>query len=93
MLSLKQCALPATTMTIWQINPSAHDVPLQLRSSCAKCMSGNEAIDMITGRSHCFRDCICIMPVLGLWDLSNVCRVSLTTTYVIYTCIDRCGSK
>ena len=30
MQSSKQCALPATTMTIWQIKPSAHDVPLQL---------------------------------------------------------------
>ena len=91
MQSWKQCALPATTMTIWQIKPSAHDVPLQLCSSCAKCMSCDEAIDVITGRSHCFHDCIYIMPVLLLWDLSNVCRGSLTTTYLIYTYIDRCN--
>ena len=36
MKSWKQCALPATTMVIWQIMPSAHDVPLQLCSSCAQ---------------------------------------------------------
>ena len=32
----KQCTLPATAVAIWQIMPSAHDVPLQLCSSCAQ---------------------------------------------------------
>ena len=56
-----------------------------------KCMSCNEAIDVITGRTHCFHDCIYIMPVLLRWDLSNVCRGSLMATYAIYTYIDSMG--
>ena len=88
-----RCAIAATTMTIWQIKPSAHNVLLQLCSSCAKCMSSNEATDVITGRLHCFHDWIYIMPVMLLCDLSNVCRGSLTTTYVIWTYIGRCLSK
>ena len=48
----------------------------------------NFAHHVIIGRSHCFHDCIYIIPVLLLWDLINVCRGSLTTTYVIYTYID-----
>ena len=67
----KQCALPATTVSIWQI----------------------KAIYVTTGRTHCFHNCIHTMPLLLLWDFSNVCRGSLTTAYVIYTYIDRCGSK
>ena len=36
MQSWKQCALLATTMTIWQIMPSPHDLLLQHCSSCAQ---------------------------------------------------------
>ena len=42
---------------------------------------------VITGRAHCFHDCIYIAPVLLLWDLSTLCVVDhlwpLVTT--IYT--------
>ena len=93
MESWKQCALQPTTMTIWQIKPLVHDVLFQLCSSCSRCMRYSKAIDAIIGRPHCFHACIYIMPAFLQWDLSNVCRVSLTTTYVIYTYIDICGSK
>ena len=76
-----------------RFNNHTNSFNLELCSSCAKCISCDEAIDVITWRSHCFLDCIYIMPVFLLRDLSNVCRGSLTTTYVIYTHIDRCGSK
>ena len=49
-----------------------------------KCMSCNEAIDVITGKTHCFHDCIYIMPVLLLWDVSSVCRRSLTTLIQVW---------
>ena len=55
-----------------------------------KCISYHKAIVVIIERAHCFHDCIYITPVLLLWDLSTVCRGSLTTTYVIYTYIDLC---
>ena len=54
-----------------------------------KCMSYHKSIVVITGRAHCFHDCIYITPVLLLSDLSTVCRGSLMTTYIIYTHIDR----
>ena len=88
MQSWKQRALPAITMTIWQIMPSAMMYSCNFVHHVPKGMSCNEAIDVITERSHCFHDCIYIIPVLLLWDLINVCRGSLTTTYVIYTYID-----
>ena len=55
-----------------------------------KCMSCHKTIVVITRRAHCFHDCIYIMPVFLLWDLSTVYCGSLMTTYVIYTYIDRC---
>ena len=88
-----QVAPPATTMAIWQIMPSAHNVPLQHCSSRVQVHELQQAIDVITRRTHCFHDCIYVMPLLLLLDFSNVCRRSFTTTYVIYTYIDRCRSK
>ena len=40
-----------------------------------KCMSCHKAIVVITGRAHCFHDCIYIMLNLLLWDLSTLCFV------------------
>ena len=37
-----------------------------------KCMSCHKAIVVITGRVHCFYDCIYITTILLLWDLSTV---------------------
>ena len=54
-----------------------------------KCMSCQKAIVVITGRAHCFHDCIYITSVLLLWDLSTVCRGSLMTTYLIIVIIIR----
>ena len=33
---------------------------------CPSCMSCHKAIVVITGRAHCFHDCIYIMPILLL---------------------------
>ena len=41
-----------------------------------KCMSCHKAIVVITGRAHCFHDCMYIMPILLLWDLSTLCVVN-----------------
>ena len=38
-----------------------------------KCMSCYKAIVVITGRAHCFHDCIYVTPILLLWDLSTLC--------------------
>ena len=49
MQSSKQCALPViTTMALWQ--------PMHL--GVLKCMGCHKAIVVITGRAHCFHDCI-----------------------------------
>ena len=40
-----------------------------------KCMSCHKVIVVITGRAHCFHDCIYITSVLLLWDLSTLCVV------------------
>ena len=48
-----------------------------------KMHSCHKAIVVITGRAYCFYDCIYIMLILLLWDLSTVCRGSLMTTYVM----------
>ena len=42
-----------------------------------KCMSCYKAIVVITGRAHCFHDCIYITPILH-----SLCRGSLITTYI-----------
>ena len=36
----------------------------------------HEAIVVITLRAFCFHDCICITPILLLWDLSTLCVVN-----------------
>ena len=41
----------------------------------SKCMSCHKAIVMITKRAHCFHDCLYIMPILLLRDLSTLCFV------------------
>ena len=49
-----------------------------------KCISCHKAIVVITGRAHCFHECIYIMPIFLLWDLNtqcSVCHASLMTTY------------
>ena len=46
------------------------------------CMSGHKTIVAITGRAHCFHDCIYITSILLLWDLSNLCRGPLMTIYI-----------
>ena len=38
-----------------------------------KYMSCDKAIVVITGKAHCFHDCIYITPVLLLLDLSALC--------------------
>ena len=87
MQSWKQCSLPViTTMALWQLmhlctwctSPyiTAHHVP--------KCMSCNKAIVVITGRAHCFRDCIYIMPILLLWDLSTLCAMDHFWPLMLY---------
>ena len=38
-----------------------------------KCMSCNKTINVITGRAHCFHDCIYITPVLH--EISTMCFV------------------
>ena len=38
-------------------------------------MSCDKAIVVITGKAHCFHDCIYITPVLLLLDLSALCVV------------------
>ena len=41
-------------------------------------------------RVHCFHDCISIMLILLLWDLSTPCHGSLITTYIMllsYQCV------
>ena len=40
-----------------------------------KCMSCQKAIVVITGRTHCFHDCIHITPVLLRRDLCILCVV------------------
>ena len=89
MQSWKQCALLATTMAIWQIMASAHDFLLQHCSSYAQVQELQRSHWCDNREDTLFS----WLPVLLLWDLSNVCRRSLTTTCVIYTHIDRCGSK
>ena len=52
-------------------------------------MSCHKAIVIVTGRAHCFHDCIYITPALLLRDLNTVCRGLLMTNYVIYIYIHR----
>ena len=40
-----------------------------------KCISCHKAIVVITGRTHCFHDCIYITLILLLRDLSTLCVV------------------
>ena len=51
-----------------------------------KCMSWHKPILVITGRTHCFHDCIYITLILLLWDLSTLCVVDpswpLMITYI-----------
>ena len=61
-----QCALPATTMAVWQIMSSAYNVPLQHCSSRAQVHVLQQAIDVITRRTHCYHDCVYVMPLLLL---------------------------
>ena len=54
-----------------------------------KCISCHKEVVVITGRAHCFHNCIYITPISLLWDLGTlcyVCRGSLMTMY-IYTYI------
>ena len=67
---------------------TVHNVP--------KCMCCHNTIVVITGRAHCFHDCIHIKPILLLWDLSTLCvadhlwplMYTYTYTYMyVYICI------
>ena len=51
-----------------------HDKVLPIRH-VPQCMSCHNAIVVISGRAHCFHDCIYIMHILLLWDLSTLCVV------------------
>ena len=55
----------------------------------SKCMSYHKAIVVITGRAHCFNDCIYIMLILHLCDLSTLSWITYDrpSTYYIYTYI------
>ena len=56
-----------------------------------KCMSCHKAIVVITGGAHCFHDCIFIIPILLLWDLSTMCVVDpLGALIYIYMCVCVC---
>ena len=50
--------------TVQTVHITVHHVP--------KCMSCYKAIVVITGKEHCFHDCIYIMSILLLWDLSTL---------------------
>ena len=80
MLLWKQCNVPSWLSSQWLCGSSytwTHDVP--------KSVSCHKAIVVITGRAHCFHDCIYITTILLLWDLSTlcaVCRGSLILYYI-----------
>ena len=64
----------------------AHDVRLMMYGWCMSC---HKAIVVITGRSHCFHDCIYITTISLLWDLSTLCVVDhlwavMITYYVLH---------
>ena len=68
--------------SLWQLMhlgtcTSVHHVP--------KCMSCHKAIVVITGRAHCFHDCIYIYyaHLASVRFEHSVCRGSLMTTYNI----------
>ena len=42
-----------------------------------KCMSCNKAIVVITGKTHCFHDCMGIAPILLISGLSSLCVVGV----------------
>ena len=60
-----------------------NDVPSWLSSQCIdahvpKCMSCHKASHCdVTWRAHCFHDCIYIIPILLLRDLSTLCAMDL----------------
>ena len=53
--------------------------PQWLCAIAPKWMSCHKDIVLITGRAHCFHDCIYITPVLLLWDLS--------VSWIIFDCL------
>ena len=64
MQSWKQCALPVTTRFC---GVATHALEHMMYGSnivyhVPKCMSCHKSIAVITGRAHCFHDCIYIMP-------------------------------
>ena len=59
--------------------------------SVPKCMRCHKTIVVVTGRAHCFHECIYFTPILFLWDLSTLCVVDhswpliylyMTTIYI-----------
>ena len=48
-----------------------------------KCISWHKAIVVITGRAHCFHDCIHITPILLLWDLTTLCVVDHLWPFIL----------
>ena len=49
-----------------------------------KCLSCHKAILVMTGRTNCFHDYICVMPILLLQDLSTLCVMDTYNTHFIY---------
>ena len=66
------CSLFSLLSTHWFIGPATckHTSGAQVQ-----CMSCYKAIAMITGSAHCFHDCVYIMSILLLWDLSSLCAM------------------
>ena len=48
-----------------------------------KCLSFHKVILVMTGRTNCFHDYICAMPILVLQDLSTSCVMD-TDKYTFY---------
>ena len=49
-----------------------------------KCTNFHKAILVMTGRAHCFHDCIYITPILLLWDLRSLCVMFNSDHLYIY---------
>ena len=80
-------------MQSWKNVPSRSSPQWLCSNSCTwvhdvyhvpKCMSCYKAIVVITGRAHCFHDCIYITPILLLWDLRSLCVMFNSDHLYIY---------
>ena len=49
-----------------------HDVRAHNRKSSAQCMSCHKAIVVITGRAHCFHDCIYFIYYTIYYNIHNI---------------------